>query len=126
LSLYFKTKVEEVRAATADANPPTYLSSNGNMFTGFREYTMEEVRRVLAQPPPKTCMLDPIPTHVLLEFIDITLPFITIMCNASLREGSLPISQKAAIITPILKKAGLKQMMLKAIDRYLTSRSSRR
>ena len=35
------------------------------------------------------------------------LPFITIMCNASLREGFLPASQKAAIITPILKKVGL-------------------
>ena len=68
---------------------------------------MEEVRRVLERSPPKTCMLDPIPTDVLLEFIDITLPFITIMCNASLREGSLPVSQKAAIITTILKKVGL-------------------
>jgi hypothetical protein len=29
------------------------------------------------------------------------------MCNASLREGILPASQKSAIITPILKKAGL-------------------
>jgi hypothetical protein len=29
------------------------------------------------------------------------------MCNASLREGSLLVSQKAAIITPILKKMGL-------------------
>ena len=26
------------------------------------------------------------------------------MCNASLREGHLPESQKAAVITPILKK----------------------
>ena len=68
---------------------------------------MEEVQRVLVRSPPKTCMLDPIPTDVLLVFIDITLPYITIMCNASLREGSLPVSQKAAIITPILKKRGL-------------------
>ena len=35
------------------------------------------------------------------------LPFICEMCNASLREGLLPISQKAAIITPIVKKSGL-------------------
>jgi len=68
---------------------------------------MEKVWRVLARSPPKTCRLDRIHTDVLLEFIDITLPFITIMCNASLREGSPLVSQKAAIITPILKKAGL-------------------
>jgi Reverse transcriptase (RNA-dependent DNA polymerase) len=35
------------------------------------------------------------------------LPYITTMCNASLREGILPASQKSSIITPILKKAGL-------------------
>jgi Reverse transcriptase (RNA-dependent DNA polymerase) len=29
------------------------------------------------------------------------------MCNVSLREGCLPVNQKAAIITPILKKTGL-------------------
>ena len=63
---------------------------------------MEEVRRMLTRSPPKTCMLDPILTDVLLEFIDITT-----MCNASLRGGSLPVNQKAAIITPVLKKAGL-------------------
>ena len=64
---------------------------------------MEEVRRVLLRSPPKTSMMDPLPTDVLLESIDIVLPYITTMCNASLKEGFLPASQKAAIITPILK-----------------------
>ena len=68
---------------------------------------MEEVRRVLLRSPPKTSMMDPLPTDVLSESIDIVLPFITTMCNASLQEGFLPASQKAAITTPILKKAGL-------------------
>ena len=52
-------------------------------------------------------MMDPLPTDVLIESIDIVLPYITTMCNATLREGILPASQKSAIITPILKKAGL-------------------
>jgi len=39
--------------------------------------------------------------------IDLLLLFVTHMCNASLREGSLPISQRHAIITPILKKPSL-------------------
>jgi len=37
----------------------------------------------------------------------ILLPYICAMCNASLREGSLPATQKMAIITPVVKKAGL-------------------
>jgi len=86
---------------------------------------MEEVQRVLVRSPPKTCMLDSIPTDVLLEFIDITPLYITIICYASLKEGSLPVSLKAAIITPILKKRGLEADDVKSY-RYLTSRSFRR
>jgi hypothetical protein len=54
--------------------------------------------------PPKTCVLDPLPTQVLLDVVDVLLPFIWVMCNASLREGQLPASQKVAVVTPILKK----------------------
>ena len=107
LSLFFKNKIDGVRAATANADPPVYSSSSGKQLTCFREYTTEEVRRVLVRSPPKTCMLDPLPTDILLDLIDIILPYISTMCNASLREGILPASQKAAIITPILKKANL-------------------
>jgi len=52
-------------------------------------------------------MFDPIPTDVLLEFIDVILLYNTAMCNASMRDGNLPIRQKAAIITPILNERGL-------------------
>jgi len=82
-------------------------SSCGEQVTAFREYAMDEVRRVLNRSAPKTCMLDPIPTDVPLEFINVILSYITSTCNASMRYGNLPISQKAAIIAPILKKRGL-------------------
>ena len=105
LSLFFKDKIDAVRAATANADPPVYSSSSIKPLTGFRECTEEEVRRVLFRSPPKTCATDPIPTDVLLESIDIVLPFITIMCNASPREGFLPASQKAAIITAHIEES---------------------
>jgi len=47
--------------------------------------------------------VDPIPTFILKEAIDVLLPFLTAMLNTSLREGCLPASQKRAIITPLLK-----------------------
>ena len=65
---------------------------------------MEDVRRVLMHSPPKTCILDPLPTKVLRDVVDVLLPFIWVMCNASLREGQLPTSQKVAVVTPVLKK----------------------
>ena len=39
--------------------------------------------------------------------IDVLLPFITALINASLSQGRLPMSQKQAFVTPLLKKAGL-------------------
>src|SRR5664279_698860 len=57
--------------------------------------------------PLKSCSLDPIATFLLREFIDVLLPFVTLMVNGSLLQGRLPDSQKHAIVTPILKKPGL-------------------
>ena len=57
--------------------------------------------------PTKLCTLDPIPTFILKEAIDVLFPFLTAMVNASLREGCLPASQKRAIIAPLLKKPSL-------------------
>jgi len=42
-----------------------------------------------------------------MAFVDILLPFICAMCNASLRERVLPVSQKTAIIAPAMQKRGL-------------------
>jgi hypothetical protein len=100
-------KIGAVRAVTGESDPPTSTTHAGKQITSFREYTHYEVRRLLLRSPPKTCPLDPVPTDILLESVDIVLPFISAMCNASLREGFLPVSQKAAIITPVVKKPGL-------------------
>jgi len=47
------------------------------------------------------------PTFVIREAIDVLLPYITCMVNASLCQGTVPVSQKHAIITPLIKKQGL-------------------
>ena len=57
--------------------------------------------------PIKSCSLDPVPTFLLREFVDPLLPYTTRMVNASLEEGRLPISQRNAIVTPLLKRPGL-------------------
>ena len=51
--------------------------------------------------------MDYIPTDILIDEIDTVLPFITAMCNASIKEAYLPVNMKEAIISPILKKPGL-------------------
>ena len=41
------------------------------------------------------------------EYVDVLLPYITRKVNASLSQGRLPVSQKHAIVTPLLKKTEL-------------------
>ena len=48
-----------------------------------------------------------LPTFLVKDCLDILLPFLTLMCNASIQEGILPASQKEAIVIPALKKSGL-------------------
>ena len=107
MSDYFVNKITAVRAVTADADAPSLSTYAWKQLTSFRVYTEDEIRKLLLRSPPKTCPLNPLPPNVLLEFVDILLPFICAMCNASLREGVLPSSQKTATITPIVKKSGL-------------------
>ena len=58
----------------------------------------------------KSCGLDPIPTKLLLDClqIDVLLPIITKMINYSLENGDFPAAWKNALVLPLLKKDGLK------------------
>jgi hypothetical protein len=44
---------------------------------------------------------------IIRKFVDLLLPLLTVMINASLVQDRLPTSQRHAIVTPLLKKAGL-------------------
>jgi len=49
--------------------------------------------------------LDPLPTFLLQELVDVLLPFLTVLCNRSIQDGILPQSQKRSILAglPVLK-----------------------
>lgn len=66
----------------------------------------EEIIKLIASTASKSCALDPIPTDIMKLFLSELAPFITKMCSASLIEGSLPVSQRHAIVIPRLKKSG--------------------
>ena len=103
----FEDKVASVRAKTDGFPPATVKSTATAGFPGFHACTEGDVRRVVMQSPTKSCTLDPIPTFMLKESIDVLLPFLTAMCNASLSEDVLPQSQKHAVVTPLLKKPSM-------------------
>ena len=55
----------------------------------------------------KSCSLDPIPTKLLNECVDVPLPPITKIINLSLGSGYFPRTWKCVLVQPLLKKDGL-------------------
>lgn len=81
--------------------------------------------------PWKSSELDAIPSGILKQFLPVLPAYITKMCNASLRDGILPTSQRSAIITPRLKNAACRLRSSRCTRLYrpisnLTFMSSRR
>ncbi len=73
----------------------------------FKPVSEDEVRKIITNSPSKSCMLDPLPTQVFKQCIDLLLPILTIMINLSLQLGYFPAEWKEAIIIPLIKKLGL-------------------
>ena len=103
---FLEEKVESVRRDTANSPRPTFGVANC-VFSEFEPCSGDEIRRIIQSAPTKSCASDPAPTFIVKEFLDELLPLVTCMCNSSIREGYLPMSQKCAVITPRLKKDGL-------------------
>ena len=70
-------------------------------------FTQDEIGKVIIKLPTKSCLLDPLPTFLIKECIDILLPSITKLVNCSLREGLVPDGFKKAVVTPLIQKASL-------------------
>ena len=103
---FLEQKVETIRSDTAGSAPPVFMPTDCS-FTSFTPCSQQFVRNLIGSAPSKSCELDPAPTFLIKESLDILLPFLTRLCNVSLHEGRLPPSQTTAIVTPGLKKHGL-------------------
>jgi hypothetical protein len=90
--------------------PPITVStipSCDSSLTAFDPVTDDDVNRVIMESATKSCRLDPIPTWMLKESLDVLSPVITAIINKSLSTGIVPSSFKIAHITPLLKKSNL-------------------
>ena len=104
---YFAQKIDDVRTATANHASPSVIQTANSTLSTFRPCTQADVRRIIIASPMKSCSLDPVPTFVIREAVDVLLSYITCMVNASLCQETVPALQKHAIITPLIKKQGL-------------------
>jgi hypothetical protein len=77
------------------------------MMSEFMPLSVDDVIDAVRQLPDKQCEADPMPTRLLKAHVDVLAPFLTALFNASLSQGLVPASFKAAYITPLVKKPDL-------------------
>ena len=94
--IYLRASINATRTVTAT-----------RQFSEFNLLSESEVFDLITASSKKFCPLDPIPTKLLNECIDVLLPPITKIINRSLDSGYFPSTWKCALVRPLLKKDGL-------------------
>ena len=110
---YFTEKVEGIRQTFQDFdaphdNPITVTPPHTqSALAQFEPVDVEFVSGIIKAMPNKTSSLDPIPTNLVKENVDLLSHHFAAIVNKSLNACHVPSLLKNAIVTPIIKKAGL-------------------
>ena len=112
---YFTEKIRSIRNNFPSPNPTACPDTSfaGNPLLTFEPVTDEFVLKIINSASAKSCELDPIPTTLLYENLDILLPTITNIINTSLTTGIVPRDLKTAVVKPLLIKPSLDKHLLK-------------
>ena len=116
-SSFFLEKIDNIRAKfTDDINPSpghaTQYTAPG-LFQKFQEVSENEIAKLIKSSPVKSSSLDPIPTFLLLDCLDVLTKPITTIINLCLAHGVFPDQFKLALVSPLLKKPSLSKEELK-------------
>ena len=112
---YFTEKIRTIRKIFPPPNPAACPGTSfaGNPLLTFEPVTDEFVFKIINSASAKSCELDPIPTTLLYENLDILLATITNIINTSLNTGIVPRDLKTAVVKPLLKKPSLDKNLFK-------------
>uniref|UniRef100_A0A8C5N3A7 Reverse transcriptase domain-containing protein n=1 Tax=Leptobrachium leishanense TaxID=445787 RepID=A0A8C5N3A7_9ANUR len=110
LADYFLSKTLNIRSniPTQDSYlPPPLPEVPSATLCRFLPATEEEVNSLLSSSHLTTCLLGPIPSHLIPPLSSSLTPALTHIFNLSLSTGSFPSAFKHALVTPLLKKPSL-------------------
>ena len=79
------------------------------MFSTFSTVTEHQVTKIFTNSASKSCSLDPWPTFLVLDYLDILITAITSIINTSLEQGECPIFFQAGPCYPYPQKIILRQ-----------------
>ena len=130
-SNYFVQKIDDISKSldalktTRDGNDGVCTNDNGacpysidvraesadlcasEKYANFKSLTQDQVAKLIRKAANKSRPLDPMPTSVVLQAIDVLLPVITSMINISFETGHLAEKWREALVVLSLKKCGL-------------------
>ena len=115
-SEYFTNKIITIRNSFPPLNPTVAMDKttySRNFLQTFTPVTEQFVSEILQKTVPKSCDLDPIPTELLSENLDVFLPAIINIIKTSLASGFVLPDCKTAIVKPLLQKTSVDQNVLK-------------
>ena len=105
---FFSDKIRKIRDSFTNTDSFTLPApSDVPKFDLFKAVSEDEVRKVITKSSTKSCLLDPWPTFLVKECLDILLPSVTKLVNCSLTEGAVLGGLKKAIVSPLIKKSSL-------------------
>ena len=101
---FFSNKIMKIRESfsSSESCDMVHPPFDPPKLTVFTQVTQDEIGKIISKSPTKSCLLDPLPTFLIKECIDILLPSITKLVNCSLREGLVPDRFKKAVVTPLI------------------------
>ena len=108
--MIFTTKVSDMHRSI-DSNIEQFVVEQRQSSAGVHAQsidstpdTRKDITRIVRTSTTKTCDLDPIPTYMVKDNIDLLAPLLTDIINITLQTGIVPTNMKHALVLPVLKK----------------------
>ena len=111
---FFTNKIAKIGESVSSSSSfflPSPVNPPG--LVKFDDVSPDDIAKVIKNLPTKSRLLDPWPTFLVKDCLDILLPSITKLVNCSLLEGAVPDGFKSAVVTPLIKKSSLSKDELK-------------
>ena len=112
---YFVRKVENIcneidatpiSRSDRDLVPPDKPVVDTNVILrSFRNLSEQDIYDLIQKSAKKSCVLDPLPTTLVCDSLDVLLPVITKLVKTSLTTAYFPTEWKQATVNPLLKKS---------------------
>ena len=108
-SSFFINKISIIRSFFSSGSCSNVLTppNTREVLHNLSHVTDAEVRRLVLSAPCKSSDLDPLPTGLVKDCIDVLVTPIVSIVNLSLSEGCFPTHFKSALVSPLLKKPTL-------------------